>query len=123
MAFHRTVNGSQAGVSKSSARRRVSAKFSQIRILLPPAILTILTLEVANARGACRLRAVITENVAPGVVASPKWRWPPLSKGKRGAAWTTSAALVDLAAQRAFHSNLVEDCLDAVADPGVLVAR
>jgi anaerobic selenocysteine-containing dehydrogenase len=75
------------------------------------------------ARGACRLRAVVTENVAPGVVVSPKGRWPSLSQDRRSVNWTTSAALADLAGQNAFHSNVVEVRLDAVAGPGSPVAR
>jgi anaerobic selenocysteine-containing dehydrogenase len=64
--------------------------------------------EVANARGVCRLQAVVTENVLPGVVVAPKGRW--LSRGLDGhnVNWTTSDALADLAGQSTFHSNLVE---------------
>jgi anaerobic selenocysteine-containing dehydrogenase len=64
--------------------------------------------EVANARGACRLRAVVTENVLPGVVVSPKGRWLSRSLDGHNVNWTTSDALGDLAGQSTFHSNLVE---------------
>ena len=64
--------------------------------------------EVANARGSCRLRAVVTENVLPGVVIAPKGRWQSLSEGGHNVNWTTSDALADLAGQSTFHSNLVE---------------
>jgi anaerobic selenocysteine-containing dehydrogenase len=78
---------------------------------------------VTNARGARWSRAVITENVAPSVVVSPKGRWPSLSQDGRGVNWTTAAALADLAGQGTFHSTLVDVRLDAVADPGSPVAR
>ncbi|HZY87337.1 MAG TPA: molybdopterin dinucleotide binding domain-containing protein, partial [Gemmataceae bacterium] len=61
---------------------------------------------VANGRGWCRLRAVVTDAVRPGVLVSPKGRWSKLSGG-RGVNWTTSDALADLAGQSTFHSNRV----------------
>jgi anaerobic selenocysteine-containing dehydrogenase len=62
--------------------------------------------EVANGRGAFQVRAVVTEAVRSGVVASPKGRWGRLSGG-RNTNWTTSDALADLAGQSTFHSNRV----------------
>jgi anaerobic selenocysteine-containing dehydrogenase len=64
--------------------------------------------EVTNARGACRLRAVVSANVLPGVVVAPKGRWQSRSGGGHNVNWTTSDALADLAGQSTFHSNLVE---------------
>jgi anaerobic selenocysteine-containing dehydrogenase len=64
--------------------------------------------EVANARGACRLRAVVSENVLPGVVIAPKGRWLSRSLDGHNVNFTTSDALADLAGQSTFHSNLVE---------------
>jgi anaerobic selenocysteine-containing dehydrogenase len=61
---------------------------------------------VENGRGWCRLRAVVTDAVRPGVLVSPKGRWSKLSGG-RGVNWTTSDALADLAGQSTFHSNCV----------------
>ena len=61
---------------------------------------------VENGRGAVRLRAVVTDRVRPGVLASPKGRWAKLSGG-RNVNWTTSDALGDLAGQSTFHSNRV----------------
>jgi anaerobic selenocysteine-containing dehydrogenase len=61
---------------------------------------------VANGRGWCRLRAVVTEGVRPGVVVSPKGRWAKLDGG-RNVNWTTSDALGDMAGQSTFHSNRV----------------
>jgi anaerobic selenocysteine-containing dehydrogenase len=63
---------------------------------------------VANARGECRLRAVISEQVAPGVVVAPKGRWQSRSVDGHNVNWTTSDALADLSGQSTFHSNLVE---------------
>jgi anaerobic selenocysteine-containing dehydrogenase len=61
---------------------------------------------VENGRGGCRLRAVVTDAVRPGVVISPKGRWSKLSGG-RNVNWTTSDALGDMAGQSTFHSNRV----------------
>ncbi len=63
--------------------------------------------ELTSARGSCRLRAVVTANVAPGVTVAPKGRWQRLSPDGRNVNWTTSDALADLAGQSTFHSNLV----------------
>ena len=61
---------------------------------------------VENGRGCVTLRAVVTDGVRPGVVASPKGRWGRLSGG-RNVNWTTSDALGDFAGQSTFHSNRV----------------
>ncbi len=61
---------------------------------------------VENGRGWVRLRAVVTDAVRPGVVASSKGRWAKLSGG-RNVNWTTSDVLADLAGQSTFHSNRV----------------
>ena len=37
---------------------------------------------VGNGRGSCRLRAVLTDAVRPGVVVSPKGRWSKQSGGR-----------------------------------------
>jgi len=63
---------------------------------------------IENARGSCRLRAVVTSNVPPGVAVAPKGQWARLSPDGRNINWTTSDALADLAGQSTFHSNLVE---------------
>ena len=62
---------------------------------------------VENARGACELRAVVTDDAPPGVVVAPKGSWARLSPGQRNVNWTTSDALADMAGQSTFHSNLV----------------
>ncbi|MBP6015274.1 MAG: molybdopterin oxidoreductase family protein [Candidatus Promineofilum sp.] len=65
---------------------------------------------VENGRGGVTLRAVVTDGVRPGVVASPKGRWnKPTggSGGGRNVNWTTSDALGDFAGQSTFHSNRV----------------
>jgi anaerobic selenocysteine-containing dehydrogenase len=61
---------------------------------------------IENARGWCRLRAVVTEAVCPGVMVSPKGRWAKRDHG-RNVNWTTSDALADMAGQSTFHSNRV----------------
>jgi anaerobic selenocysteine-containing dehydrogenase len=64
------------------------------------------TVVVANGRGSVRLRAVVTDAVRPGVLVSPKGRWPKLHGGQ-GVNGTTSDALADMAGQSTFHSNRV----------------
>jgi anaerobic selenocysteine-containing dehydrogenase len=59
-----------------------------------------------NSRGWCCLKAVVTDAVRPGVVASPKGRWSKLSGG-RSVNWTTSDALADMAGQSTFQTNRV----------------
>ncbi len=61
---------------------------------------------VENGRGWCELRAMVTDGIRPGVVASPKGRWSKLGNG-RNVNWTTPDALGDLAGQSTFHSNRV----------------
>ncbi len=61
---------------------------------------------IENGRGSCRLRAVVTDGVRPGVVVSPKGRWAKLSGG-RNVNWVTSDALADFAGQSTFHSTRV----------------
>jgi anaerobic selenocysteine-containing dehydrogenase len=63
---------------------------------------------VESARGWCELRAVVTDDVPPGVAVAPKGRWAKLSPDGRNVNWTTSDALADLAGQSTFHSNLVQ---------------
>jgi anaerobic selenocysteine-containing dehydrogenase len=67
---------------------------------------------VENGRGWCKLRAVVTDAVRPGVLASPKGRWAKFDPfrngdGGRNVNWTTSDALADMAGQSTFHSNRV----------------
>jgi len=63
---------------------------------------------VESARGWCRLRAVLTDDVPPGVAVAPKGQWARLSPDGHNINWTTSDMLADLAGQSTFHSNLVE---------------
>ncbi|MBN1220286.1 MAG: molybdopterin oxidoreductase family protein [Anaerolineae bacterium] len=65
---------------------------------------------IENGRGWCKLAAVVTEAVRPGVLASPKGRWArldPFGNEGRNVNWTTSDALGDMAGQSTFHSNRV----------------
>jgi anaerobic selenocysteine-containing dehydrogenase len=62
---------------------------------------------VANERGWCTLRAVVTDDAPPGVAVSPKGRWASLSPDRRNVNWVTPDAVADLAGQSTFHSNLV----------------
>jgi anaerobic selenocysteine-containing dehydrogenase len=61
---------------------------------------------IENGRGSVALKAVVTENVRPGVIVSPKGRWAKLSGG-RNVNWTTPDTLADFAGQSTFHSNRV----------------
>jgi anaerobic selenocysteine-containing dehydrogenase len=70
------------------------------------------TVIIENGRGWCRLRAVVTDAVRPGVLASPKGRWArldPFAGGGEGrnVNWITSDALADMAGQSTFHSTRV----------------
>ncbi len=67
---------------------------------------------VENARGWCRLQAVLSDAVRPGVLASPKGRWlqlDPWAENGHGRSvnYTTSDALGDMGGQSTFHSNWV----------------
>ncbi|MDQ3227746.1 MAG: molybdopterin oxidoreductase family protein [Chloroflexota bacterium] len=62
---------------------------------------------VSNNRGWCTLRAVITDDVPPGVTVSPKGRWASLSPDRRNVNWVTPDAVADLAGQSTYHSNLI----------------
>lgn len=66
-----------------------------------------MTVVAENERGWCRLRAVVTEDVPPGVAVAPKGHWAQFAEGGRNVNWTTSDAIADLAGQSTFHSNLV----------------
>ena len=62
---------------------------------------------VENERGSCRLVAVVTDDVPPGVAAAVKGHWAQFSRDSRNINWTTPDALADLAGQSTFHSNVV----------------
>jgi anaerobic selenocysteine-containing dehydrogenase len=61
---------------------------------------------VENRRGWFRLRAMVTDAIRPGTLASPKGRWSKRTGG-RNINWTTPDTLADMAGQSAFHSNRV----------------
>ena len=67
---------------------------------------------LSNARGECRLRAVVSDIIRQGVVASPKGRWARLSGGSN-VNWLTTDALGDMAGQSSYHSSR------RLASPGV----
>jgi anaerobic selenocysteine-containing dehydrogenase len=72
---------------------------------------------VSNERGWCTLRAVVTDDVPPGVVVSPKGRWASLSADRRSVNWLSPDAIADLAGQSTFHSNLVHVRLATAGGP------
>jgi anaerobic selenocysteine-containing dehydrogenase len=61
---------------------------------------------VENGRGWCHLRAVVTDGIRQGVVASPKGRWQ-LHHDGRNINFVTSDALGDMEGQSTFHSTRV----------------
>jgi anaerobic selenocysteine-containing dehydrogenase len=65
------------------------------------------SVELWNQRGSCRLRAVVTDAVRPGVLASPKGYWGRLSGG-RNVNWLTTDQLADFAGQSCYHSTRVQ---------------
>lgn len=62
--------------------------------------------QLENARGWVRLKAIVTDGVRPGIVVAPKGRWASLSGG-RSVNWVTTDELADLAGQSSFHSTRV----------------
>ncbi len=72
---------------------------------------------VSNERGWCTLRAVVTDDVPPGVTVSPKGRWASLSADRRNVNWLTPDAIADLAGQSTYHSNLVHVRPATTGDP------
>lgn len=65
------------------------------------------TVVVENARGCVRLRAVLTDDVPPGVAVAPKGYWGSRAADGRNVNWLTPDGLADLGGQSTFHSNLV----------------
>ncbi len=63
---------------------------------------------VFNARGALRLMARVTADVAPGVVSGPSSRWPKLAPDRANANALTSERLTDVGAGPTFYSTLVQ---------------
>ena len=66
------------------------------------------SVRVSSARGWCDLRAVVTDDVPPGVAVAPKGPWASRSPDGRNINWTTPDELGDMAGQSTFHSNMVE---------------
>jgi len=62
---------------------------------------------VSNRRGWTLLRAIVTDDAQPGVVACPKGRWGQRSPGGHGINWTTSDDLGDTGTHATFQTNLV----------------
>lgn len=62
---------------------------------------------IENERGWCILRAIVTEDVVPGMVVSTKGYWPQSSLSGRNVNWLTTDVLSDFGGQASFHSNLV----------------
>jgi anaerobic selenocysteine-containing dehydrogenase len=62
---------------------------------------------IFNGRGAFIAAATITDRVRPGVVASPKGRWPGLAGGTNVNA-TVDERDSDLGGGAVFHDNRVE---------------
>jgi anaerobic selenocysteine-containing dehydrogenase len=61
-----------------------------------------------NARGACELRAVVTERAREGVVVSPSVWWNKLSPGGANINQLTSQHLTDMGGGATFYDALVE---------------
>ncbi|MCY4244166.1 MAG: molybdopterin oxidoreductase family protein [Gammaproteobacteria bacterium] len=64
------------------------------------------TVTVRNRRGWCNLRARLSDDVRPGVAATPKGRWSK-HHGGRNINWTTPDTLADMAGQSTFQTNRV----------------
>lgn len=107
-ASHHFVSSSMA--NQASLRRKEGTPFIELNPVDAAArgIIDGMDVEVGNERGACRLRAVVTDDVPPGVVVAPKGPWARLSPDGRNINWTTPDDLADLAGQATFHSNRVK---------------
>jgi anaerobic selenocysteine-containing dehydrogenase len=106
-ASHHFVSSSMG--NQASLRRKEGAPFIEVNPVDAAArnIADGAEVVVANERGWCRLRAVVTDDVPPGVVVAPKGQWARLSPDERNINWTTPDDLADLAGQATFHSNRV----------------
>jgi anaerobic selenocysteine-containing dehydrogenase len=65
-------------------------------------------LRVWNRRGEVRLKAVVSENVRPGVAWSPSLWWHRDSPDNRNVNALTSARLTDMGGGSTFHTNLIQ---------------
>ncbi len=65
-------------------------------------------LRVWNRRGEVRLRAVVSDNVKPGVAWSPSLWWHRDSPDNRNVNALTSARLTDMGGGSTFHTNLIQ---------------
>jgi anaerobic selenocysteine-containing dehydrogenase len=106
-ASHHYVSSSMANVPSLMAREgtpfvEINPADAASRGIVDGDIVT-----VESRRGWCELRAVVTDDVPPGVVVAPKGPWARLAPGGRNINWTTSDELADLAGQSTYHSNLV----------------
>jgi anaerobic selenocysteine-containing dehydrogenase len=63
---------------------------------------------VFNDRGACSLRAIVSDGVREGVAVAPSVWWNKLSPDGRNVNQTTSQALTDFGGGATFYDNLVE---------------
>jgi anaerobic selenocysteine-containing dehydrogenase len=109
-AAHHFVTSSMA--NQPSLLEREGTPFVEInpRDAVPRGIADGDTVVIENERGWYKLRAVVTDAVRPGVLASPKGRWSkldPSTSSGRNVNWTTPDALADMAGQSTFHSNRV----------------
>jgi anaerobic selenocysteine-containing dehydrogenase len=112
-AAHHFVTSSLA--NQTGLRHREGPPFIEINPVdaVSRGILQNDIVRVANERGECRLRAVVTDAIRPGVVVSPKGRWArhdPFRSGDEAGQninWTTPDTLADMAGQSTFHSNQV----------------
>jgi anaerobic selenocysteine-containing dehydrogenase len=106
-AAHHFVTSSMANQSSLLAKEgspfvEIHPEDAQVR-----GIATGDTVRIENEYGDCELRAVVTDAVRRGVLASPKGFWARFSPDRRNVNWTAPDVLGDMAGQSTFHSNLV----------------
>lgn len=75
---------------------------------VPRGIVTGDPVRVFNNRGACRLLALVCDDVRPGVVRAPSVRWNRRSPGGVGINVLTSSRLTDIGGGPTFYSCLVQ---------------
>ena len=106
-AAHHFVSSSFAGIE--SLRRKQGPPRLQINPADAAArgIVDGTQVRVWNQRGSFVIEAAVSEEVAPGVAATPKGYWANDQPDGRNVNWTTPDAVGDMAGQSTFQSNLV----------------
>lgn len=105
-APHHFVSSSFANIDQLVRREGEPTLQLNPRDAEPRSIHTDDSVIILNRRGWLRLRAVVTDDVRPGVAVTYKGFWAK-RHGGRNVNWTTPDTLADIAGQSTFHTNRV----------------